>query len=103
MPTSIYEAKKTLCTLGMQYENIHACPNDCILYKNANKDVDVCPNCSESRWKIPKGSNNPKVGMPVKVVWYFHPLPKFRRMYGTRQISKDLIWHSSEKEVDNYI
>ena len=24
-------------------------------------------------------------------------------MYGTRQISKDLIWHSSEREVDNYI
>ena len=30
MPTSIYEAKKTLCALGMQYEKIHACPNDCI-------------------------------------------------------------------------
>ena len=103
MPTSIYEAKKTLCALGMQYENIHACPNDCILYRNTNKDVDVCPNCSESRFKIPKGSNNPKVGMPVKVVWYFPPIPRFRRMYSTRQISKDWIWHSSEREVDNYI
>ena len=91
MPTSIYEAKKTLCALGMQYEKIHACPNDCILYRNANKDVDVCPNCSESRWKIPKGSNNPKVGMPTKVVWYFPLIPGFRRMYGTRQILKDLI------------
>ena len=103
MPTSIYEAKKTLCALGMQYEKIHACPNDCILYRNANKDVDECPNCSESRWKIPTGSNNPKVGMPTKVVWYFPPIPKFRRMYGTRQISKYLIWHSSEREVENYI
>ena len=28
MPTSIYVAKKTLCALGMQYEKIHACPND---------------------------------------------------------------------------
>ena len=60
MPTSIYEVKKTLCDLGMQYEKIQACPNDCILYRNTNKDVDVCQNCSESRWKIPKGSNNPK-------------------------------------------
>ena len=63
--------KKTLCALGMQYEKIHTCPNDCILYRNANKDVNVCPNCFESRWKIPIGSNNPKVGMPAKVVWYF--------------------------------
>ena len=103
MSTSIYEAKKTLWALGMQYEKIHACPNDFILYRNSNKDVDVCLNCSESRWKIPKGSNNPKVGMPTKVVWYFPPIPRFRSMYGTRQISKDLIWHSSEREVDNYI
>ena len=49
MPTTIYEAKKPLCALGMQYEKIHACPNDCILYRKANKDIDVCPNCSESR------------------------------------------------------
>ena len=38
-----------------------------------------------------------------KVVWYFPPIPRFRRMYGTRQISKDLICNSSEREVNNYI
>ena len=32
IPTSMYEAKKTLNALGMEYEKIHACPNDCILY-----------------------------------------------------------------------
>ncbi|XP_062080344.1 uncharacterized protein LOC133785102 [Humulus lupulus] len=34
LPSSLYEAKKTLCTLGMEYSKIHACPNDCILYRN---------------------------------------------------------------------
>jgi len=29
-----YEAKKILCPVGMKYQKIHACPNDCILYKN---------------------------------------------------------------------
>ena len=28
LPLSIYEAKKTLNALGMEYENIDACPND---------------------------------------------------------------------------
>ncbi|XP_060965499.1 uncharacterized protein LOC115703057 [Cannabis sativa] len=28
VPSSFYEAKKTLSSLGMQYEKIHACPND---------------------------------------------------------------------------
>ncbi|KAL4026138.1 hypothetical protein IC575_014562 [Cucumis melo] len=32
IPTSMYEAKKTLRALGMSYEKIHACHNDCCLY-----------------------------------------------------------------------
>jgi len=32
-----YDAKKILCLMGMEYKNIHACPNDCILLrKNLN-------------------------------------------------------------------
>ena len=32
LPNSTYEAKKLMCPLGMEYEKIHACPNDCVLY-----------------------------------------------------------------------
>ena len=51
IPISFYEAKKTLCSLGMQYEKIHACPNDCILYRNSFADAKSCLTCGESRWK----------------------------------------------------
>jgi len=30
LPKSYYEVKKILCRIGMEYEKIHACPNDCI-------------------------------------------------------------------------
>jgi hypothetical protein len=33
LPMSTYEAKKVVCPLGLEVENIHACPNDCILYR----------------------------------------------------------------------
>lgn len=33
LPPSFYEAKKTMTALGMGYEKIHTCPNDCILYR----------------------------------------------------------------------
>ncbi|RVW19147.1 hypothetical protein CK203_095156 [Vitis vinifera] len=52
LPLSMYEAKKTLNTLGMEYEKIHACPNDCILYRNELKDATSCPTCGTSRWKL---------------------------------------------------
>ena len=33
LPHRYYDAKKILCPLGMEYKKIHACPNDCILYR----------------------------------------------------------------------
>ena len=33
LPDSTYEAKKLLCALGVEVQKIHACPNDCILYR----------------------------------------------------------------------
>lgn len=47
--SSIYEAKKTLSFLGLQYEKIHTCPNDCILYRGEYIDTETCPTCRESR------------------------------------------------------
>jgi hypothetical protein len=33
LPASMYEAKKIVCPLGLEVQKIHACPNDCILYR----------------------------------------------------------------------
>ena len=41
LPKSYYQAKKILCLMGIEYQKIHACPNDCILYKHEFKE---CPN-----------------------------------------------------------
>ena len=51
LPKSQYEAKKILCPMGMEYQKIHACPNDCILYKNDFAQMHNCPTCGLSRYK----------------------------------------------------
>ena len=37
LPTRNCDAKKILCSMGMEYKRIHACPNDCILYRKELK------------------------------------------------------------------
>ncbi|CAL2247683.1 unnamed protein product [Prunus armeniaca] len=54
LPSSMYEAKKTLSALGTSYEKIHACPNDCILYRKDYEESTNCPTCGISRWKEAK-------------------------------------------------
>ncbi|KAL6326328.1 hypothetical protein AAG906_005522 [Vitis piasezkii] len=66
MSLSMYEAKKTSSALGMEYQKIHACPNDCILYRNQYKDTITCPTCGKSRWKINNDGGKIKKGVPAK-------------------------------------
>jgi hypothetical protein len=51
IPNSTYRANKLLCPLSMKVEIIHACPNNCILYRNEYSDLDKCPKCNASRYK----------------------------------------------------
>ncbi|XP_052297002.1 uncharacterized protein LOC127902216 [Citrus sinensis] len=103
MPCSMYEAKKTLNALGMDYEKIHACPNDCILYRKGYKDAVICPNCGAARWKLKKNSTKMKIGVPTKVLWYFPPIPRFKRMFQSVETSKNLTWYATQRETDGLL
>lgn len=75
LPRSMYEAKKTLGVLGIEYKKINACPNDCCLYRKEYAHSIECPECDESRWKYHKDTNYGKKQIPSKVIWYFTPIP----------------------------
>ncbi|CAL2238046.1 unnamed protein product [Prunus armeniaca] len=99
IPSSMYEAKKTLCALRLSYEKIHACPNDCILYRKEYEHSTHCPTCGISRWKEDKDSILKK-GVPAKVVWYFPPIPRFKRMFQSHKTAKSLTWHADRKAIE---
>ncbi|KAI5351285.1 hypothetical protein L3X38_004176 [Prunus dulcis] len=99
IPTSMYEAKKTLCALGLSYEKMYACPNDFILYRKEYEDSTNCPTCGISRWKEGKDSIL-KEGVPAKVVWYFPPIPRFKRMFQSHETAKSLTWHAARKSIN---
>ncbi|XP_042455044.1 uncharacterized protein LOC122039303 [Zingiber officinale] len=98
LPSSIYKAKKTLSCLALSHEKIHACSNDCILYRKQYKDCVSCPKCGLSRWKLTK-KNVEKKGVPAKVVWYFPPIPRFKRMFKSLETSRNLTWHADSTRV----
>ena len=43
IPKTTYEAKQTICPLGMEVEKIHACKNDCVLFRGDHADLTECP------------------------------------------------------------
>ncbi|KAH7842947.1 hypothetical protein Vadar_010954 [Vaccinium darrowii] len=49
LPKDYYEDKKIIKGLGLSYEKIHACPNDCMLFWKEHANDDFCK-CGASRW-----------------------------------------------------
>ena len=66
-----------ICPIGLEVEKIHACSNDCILFRGYEyKDLNVCPKC-EALWykEGPSDEGTKTRGGPMKVVWYFPIAP----------------------------
>ena len=87
----VYEAKKIICPLGLEVERIHACKNNCVLFRGEYEDLDNCPKCGFRRYKrIKDGGDNADDGNdpvkirgkkgngggPVRVAWYFPIIPR---------------------------
>nr|GMC91220.1 uncharacterized protein LOC109168127 [Ipomoea batatas] len=96
LPSSTYEAKKMLCPLGMEIKKIHACPNDCVLYRKEYSDLHVCPKCGASRYKRKNVVDvcEDKKGPPAKVLWYLPVIPRFKRLFANPNDAKNLQWES---------
>ena len=87
-----YKAKKILCPVGMEYQKIHACPNDCILYRNQFAEMHKWPSCRVSRYKVKDNeciddvtTNN---SLPAKVCWYLPLIPRFKRFFANQHVAK---------------
>lgn len=52
LPDLMYLTKKLLKTFDLGYEKIHACVNDCCLFRKDLDFLDTCPRCGSSRWKV---------------------------------------------------
>ncbi|XP_013608330.1 PREDICTED: uncharacterized protein LOC106315105 [Brassica oleracea var. oleracea] len=98
--SSMYDVKKFLKTFGIGYEKIHACVNDCCLFRRKLKKLDNCPKCKASRWKINMQTGEVKKGVAQKVLRYFPIIPRLQRMFRSEEMAKNLRWHASNRSTD---
>ena len=75
----------------MEYEKIHACPNNCCLYRKEFANAIECPKCGQSRWKNVKDTNERRNQNPSKVIWYSLIIPQFKKLF-KRKVQMKWIW-----------
>ncbi|KAL5581538.1 hypothetical protein UlMin_013980 [Ulmus minor] len=99
---SHYEAKRLMTKMGLGYQSIHVCKNDCALFWNENSMSETCPVCFESRWKMQEGRRTGK-NVPHKVLRYFPLAPRLKRLFATSKTAKLMRWHQAGKSTDDNV
>ena len=97
VPKDFYQTKQLVKGLGLSYEKIDACPNNCIIYYKDNKHREKCPVCEQSRYKVAKRNNQlTNTNIPRKVLRYFPITPRLQRLYMSSKTAEHMTWHSSK-------
>ncbi|PKA55722.1 hypothetical protein AXF42_Ash012014 [Apostasia shenzhenica] len=93
LPSNYYETKKLMKGLGLAYEKIDACSNNCMIYYRSQVNDMQYSICTFPRYK-------PKVGkgklVPYKVLWYLPLTPRLQRIYMSSHTAEYMTWADSE-------
>ncbi|XP_026410820.1 uncharacterized protein LOC113306051 [Papaver somniferum] len=94
LPKNFTQCKKIITDLGMGYNKIDACRNDCMLFWKDDSKLDECNICGASRWKIVRPGK--KKNTPWKILRHFPLKPRLQRLFMSSKTAKDMRWHKEE-------
>jgi hypothetical protein len=105
LPRNFHEAKKLVKSIGVGYNSIHACENDCVLYWKENVDLNSCPKCKVSRWKSDRKSLDGRhvYMVPKKVLCYFPIKKTLQRLFLSSKTASLTRWHDEDRKKDGLL
>ncbi|KAG8493493.1 hypothetical protein CXB51_010896 [Gossypium anomalum] len=108
--SSCQDMKRLIKDLGLGYDKIHSCPNDCMLYWGDQKNQQSCHLCGKSRWM---NSNTEDVNTdeggaqlrkkPVKVLRYFPLILRLQRLFMSSKTAESMTWHNDQWTDDGLL
>ncbi|KAL6587746.1 hypothetical protein OROMI_000724 [Orobanche minor] len=94
MVANFYDTKKLVGHIGLGYEKIDCCRNQCMLFYKEDEGLQSCSVCGLSRYKSPRrGSAKRKKNVPHKQLRYMPLIPRLQRLYASKDSSEAMRWH----------
>jgi hypothetical protein len=102
LPKSMYEAQKLLRALKMTYEQIHAYPKGCVLFRKEYAEAKYYPKCKSSRFMKVDSDDGQKrqLDIPLTILRHLPFIPRIQRLYMTEESAKQMTWHKNGKRYN---
>jgi hypothetical protein len=99
MPKDLYQSKKIVSGLDMNYEKIDVCEKNCMLFWKEHKDDTECMHCGRSRYVKVRNKDGVSVTTKVatKQLRYIPITPRLKRLFLSEETTKQMRWHHEGK------
>jgi hypothetical protein len=99
MPKDLYQSKKIVSGLGMNYEKIDVCKKNCMLFWKEYKDDTEYIHCGRSRYVKVRNEDGVSVTTKVatKQLHYIPITPRLKQLFLSEATSKKMWWHNEGK------
>lgn len=104
MPKDMYQSKKILAGLGMNYEKIDVCEKNCMLFSGNHVNDTHCMHCGSSRYVQVTDEEGVSVTTRVatKQLRYMPITARLKRLYMSKETSKHMRWHKEGRRVQQH-
>ncbi|KAH1055162.1 hypothetical protein J1N35_033227 [Gossypium stocksii] len=110
IPHSCKDMKKLIKYLGLGYNKIHSCPNDCMLYWGDRKNQQSFHVCGKFCWmnRIIEDVNKDEYEAqsrrkPNKILLYFPLIPRLQRLFMSSKTAESMTWHHDQRTDDGLL
>jgi hypothetical protein len=95
MLKDMYQSKKLLSVLGMEFKKIDACKDKYMLFYKEHKDEMKCLKCGKSRFIEVINEDGEKVTMKVahKQLRYMPLTPRIKWLFISKKTARHMLWH----------
>uniref|UniRef100_A0A1J3EA53 Transposase-associated domain-containing protein n=1 Tax=Noccaea caerulescens TaxID=107243 RepID=A0A1J3EA53_NOCCA len=85
-----YEIQKLVAGLGLPYEMIDVCIDNCMIFWKDDDKLQECRFCGKPRYKPTTGRRR----VPYQRMWYLPITERLKRLYQSEMTSASMRWHA---------
>jgi hypothetical protein len=91
----VYQCRKLLSVLGMDFQKIDVYPNNCMLFWKDHENDSKCLKCDKSRYVDVKNDDGEIVTSTIahRQLRYMPLVPRVKRLFLSRNTTRHMRWH----------
>ena len=97
LPRTYRDLSSTMEDIGMYYQEIHACPNEHVIYYNKHGFATKFPEFHITRYRIDQVTKN----VPHKVLRYISIIPRLQRLSRCKKTVQFMDYHVRNRSQDD--